>query len=157
MRKGFKTLMKQTDIGLPPCALIACASQKQAHEAKARDLYTSTLFRLNLEYAVARGAEPIYILSAKYGLLALDTVVAPYDVTLNTMPAQAVKAWAVRVRGQLETQCDVAQTHFIILAGQKYRKYLTPYLSSYEVPMAGLAIGQQLQFLKRQLAAMGQT
>jgi len=35
-------------------ALIACASQKLSHKARAGDLYTSTLFRRNLEYATLR-------------------------------------------------------------------------------------------------------
>ena len=38
-------------------ALIACASQKLSHRAKARDLYTSTLFRLNLREGLPIGKQ----------------------------------------------------------------------------------------------------
>lgn len=139
------------------CALIACASQKLPYPAQARDLYTSTLFRLNLEYAIARRVDAIHILSAKHGLLDLDTVIEPYDMTLNVMSAKDVQAWAERVYQQLLERYDCQPTHFIVLAGQKYRKYLVPHLASYEVPMQGLAIGQQLQFLKQQIAEMYRT
>lgn len=64
------------------------------------------------------------------------------------MPAAAVRAWAERVRGQLAARYDLARDHFIFLAGEKYRRYLAPHLASYEVPMEGLRIGEQLQFLK---------
>ncbi|KKL51374.1 hypothetical protein LCGC14_2296130 [marine sediment metagenome] len=73
------------------------------------------------------------------------------------MPAQAVRAWADRVHEQLQTCCDLRRDHFILLAGQNYRKYLTPYLTSYEVPMEGLRIGSQLQFLNRRIAELSQT
>ncbi len=37
--------------------------------------------------------------------------------------------------------------HRPFLAGLKCRKFLVPQLASYEVPMQGLVIGRQLQFL----------
>ncbi len=48
--------------------------------------------------------------------------------------------------------CELNRDHFIILAGQKYRQYLLSHLKSYDIPMEGLRIGKQLQYLKRQLA-----
>jgi len=135
-------------------ALIACASQKLPHRAKARDLYSSTLFQLNLQYAICRQVDRIEILSAKYGLLDPDTEIEPYNVTLNSMSAADVKRWAEEVLVQLDDCYDLQSGHFIILAGMKYRKHLIPYMTSYEVPMEGLPIGKQLQFLKTQIAGL---
>lgn len=129
--------------------LISCASKKRAGKAKAEALYISPLFEKSLTYARSLKADKIFILSAKYGLLDLDTEIEPYDLTLNEMPARDVKAWAQRVFKQIAAQADPAQDHFIFLAGAKYRKYLMPMLASSEAPLARLSIGKQLQFLSR--------
>ena len=52
--------------------LISCVSKKLAHAARARDIYVSPLFRLNLAYAESLKPDAIYVLSAKHGLLALE-------------------------------------------------------------------------------------
>ena len=61
--------------------LISCVSKKLPHPASAQDLYVSPLFRLNLQYARKLQPDAIYILSAKHGLLDLDTEVEPYDLS----------------------------------------------------------------------------
>jgi cytoplasmic iron level regulating protein YaaA (DUF328/UPF0246 family) len=129
--------------------LISCASQKRSSRSKAKDLYISALFKKNLAYARRLNPDTIYILSAKYGLLDLDTEIEPYNLTLNTMSAGNIRNWAERVLQQLREVVDVRQDHFIFLAGIKYRKYLIPHLVSYEIPMEGLTIGKQLQALSR--------
>jgi len=132
--------------------LISCVSKKLGKEAKARDLYVSTLFKLNLQYAESLDPDFIFILSAKYGLLSLDETVAPYDWSLNDMRASERKAWANNVIKQLNEVLNIKEAHFVFLAGQKYRQYLIPPLSFYEIPLQGLRIGEQLQHLKRQVA-----
>lgn len=132
--------------------LISCVSKKLPYRAKARDLYTSPLFRMNLKYAQQFSPQKIFVLSAKHGLVHLDEEIDPYDVTLNEMSASERKEWAARVVSQLRENADLENDHFVILAGQKYRQYLLPYLRSYEVPLEGLKIGQQLQFLKEKAA-----
>jgi hypothetical protein len=133
--------------------LISCVSKKLLHPAKAQDLYTSPLFRLNLEYARKLKPDAIYILSAKHGLLALNSEIAPYDTTLNKLPSRQVQAWAHQVLRQLEEHENLSEDHFVLLAGQKYRKFLVPMLASYEVPMEGLTIGRQLRFLSERAHA----
>ena len=39
---------------------------------------------------------------------------------------------------------------FTFLAGEKYRKFLIPELSNVKIPMKGLKIGKQLQWLTKQ-------
>ncbi len=128
--------------------LISCVSQKQARKAKVRNLYTSTLFKLNLKYAEKLRPNKIYVLSAKYGLLSLNDEIAPYNQTLNEMTTAEVKAWAAEVLRQLRRVSEIENTTYIFLAGNRYRKYLLPALEDYDIPLKGLRIGEQLSKLK---------
>jgi cytoplasmic iron level regulating protein YaaA (DUF328/UPF0246 family) len=129
--------------------LISCVSLKQLYRSKAKDLYISALFKKNLAYARRLNPDAIYILSAKYGLLDLETEIDPYNQTLNTMSAEENRSWAEKVLQQLSRMADLNQDHFIFLAGEKYRKNLLPHLTSYEIPMEGLTFGRQLQALSK--------
>ena len=79
---------------------ISCVSKKLDKKAKAEDLYISPLFKMNLIYAKSLSPSKIFILSAKYGLLNLEDIISPYDLTLNTMKITEVKSWAEKVRKQ---------------------------------------------------------
>jgi hypothetical protein len=128
--------------------LISCASKKLPGKAKARDLYSSSLFKLNLKYAQSLNPDKIFILSAKYGLLSIDEEIEPYNQTLNTMPDEGIKQWASRVIEQLISVSDLEKDEFTFLAGEKYRKYLIPKIKNYKIPLKGLGIGRQLKYLK---------
>lgn len=128
-------------------ALLSCVSLKRSYRTQAKDLYISPLFLKSLQYARQLNPDAIYILSAKYGLLDLNTEVEPYNVTLLTMSTSEVRTWAEKVLNQLSACSDLKIDHFIFLAGLKYRKYLTPHISSYEIPLEGMPIGKQLHFL----------
>jgi len=140
------------DNSMNTIVLISCVSKKLPHKARAKDLYISPLFRMNLKYAQQFSPQKVFILSAKYGLVQLDEEIELYDVTLNKMTARDRKNWAGEVIFQLQEHSDLGNDHFVILAGQKYRQYLLPRLKFYEVPLAGLPIGIQLQFLREKTA-----
>ena len=108
----------------------------------------STLFKLNIKYANSLSPDEIYILSAKYGLLALEDEIEPYEQTLNNMRTTEIKEWANRVLQQLKLVTSLEETELIFLAGDKYRKYLLPHIKNATVPLEGLRIGEQLQRLK---------
>ncbi len=127
--------------------LISCVSKKQPVRCRAREMYISPLFTKYLDYARNLAPEAIFILSAKYGLIGLDDVIEPYDLTLNVMPAPEIKQWANAVLHQLAGTADLLNDCFVLLAGVKYRKYLVPHLRHVEVPFKGLAIGRQLHEL----------
>ena len=131
--------------------LISCASKKLGVPSKARDLYISTSFKFNLAYAESLKPDAIFILSAKHGLLPMDQIVAPYDETLNGKGTAEIKEWAERVLAQLRRVANLQNDEFIILAGRPYRRFIMPRLRRVKVPLARLAIGMQLQFLKRAL------
>lgn len=131
--------------------LIACVKKKLACAAPAKDLYVSTLFRFT--YAYAQSFEPVamYVLSAKYGLVPVDERIEPYELTLNNMRTEEIRAWAARVLTQLRKVSDLRRDHFVILAGDKYRKFLVSEMRSFAIPLEGLPFGKQLGHLKRLL------
>jgi cytoplasmic iron level regulating protein YaaA (DUF328/UPF0246 family) len=134
-------------------ALVACVSKKNSSPMAARDLYISDWFRKASAYVV-RVADKWYILSAKYGLVAPETVIEPYDETLNKMEAAARRAWARRVTEDLRRILQPGD-HVVILAGSRYRQDLIGPIRqmgcTIEVPMKGLRIGEQLRWLKQRV------
>jgi len=70
--------------------IIGCGGAKLDHAAPARDLYTGQAFRLNLAAALALvdGDDGrVAILSAKHGIVQLDEIIEPYDVTVGDAEA----------------------------------------------------------------------
>lgn len=132
--------------------LLSCARKKLSTVAQAQDLYASPLFRLSLAYAKELKPDAIFILSAKYGLLRPEEIVAWYDETLNAMTSAGVRTWAVGVLSDLSRIVDLNRNEFVLLAGERYRRFIEPELRHVRVPLRGLAIGKQLQFLKRALS-----
>ncbi|MEM5472911.1 DUF6884 domain-containing protein [Hoeflea sp. AS60] len=129
--------------------LVCCVAGKKAGLHRAADLYTSAWFIKARRLVEATGA-PWFILSAEHGLLAPDKTIGPYDKTLNTMPTAERRAWAERVQLQMDAELPEAD-EIIVLAGNRYREYLMPYLRVHfptvTVPMEGLTIGRQLNWM----------
>ena len=130
--------------------LVSCVARKRHHVTSAKNLYQSPLFKLARSRVEREGA-PWYILSAKHGLVHPDTEIGPYDETLNRMGVGKRRDWATRVTIQMdETLPNAAEV--VLFAGKRYREFLVEYLrrrfDSVRVPMEGLRIGQQLQWLK---------
>lgn len=132
--------------------LVACASSKLSKSAPAKDLYISALFSKSRDWA-AQNCDRWYILSAKHGLLNPNQVIEPYNVTLNTMAARLRREWSDKVFQSILAVIHPDDT-IIFLAGQKYREHLEQNLQAkgytVQVPMLGMGIGKQLQWLTRQ-------
>jgi hypothetical protein len=127
--------------------LISCSSKKLPYKAKAKEIYISPLFKLNMKYALSLKPDKIFILSAKYGLLDLEQEIEPYDLTLNNLKKEEINSWANKVLDNLKEE-DLNNDEFIFLAGEKYRRFLIPKIENYKIPLKGLGIGKQLKFLK---------
>jgi cytoplasmic iron level regulating protein YaaA (DUF328/UPF0246 family) len=115
----------------------------------AKDLYVSPLFRSCLRYAQTLKPDGIFILSAKYGLVTLEQLLEPYNETLNTKRDNESRHWAQTVLQRLRLYIDLERDSVIFLAGERYRRHLIDHIKHYEIPLSGLSIGRQLQFLKR--------
>jgi hypothetical protein len=136
--------------GMTKVALVSCVKGKRRSSSAARDLYTSPFFQGLRGYAEGT-ADRWYILSAEHGLLCPDQVIAPYERTLNKMPKHERVAWAERVQLRL-IEVLPAEAEVIILAGQRYRENLVPFLRArgyrVVVPLKGLTFVRQIQRLK---------
>jgi hypothetical protein len=133
--------------------LVSCSAGKEAKSMPAEELYNSDLFKKQMEYAkkLANSAD-IFIISAKYHLVPLRKVIAPYNLTLKEMPANEREKWAEVVLKQLKDEgYNLDKDKFVILAGNAYRQYLEPHMKNVEVPFEGLRIGQQKKALLQKL------
>lgn len=133
-------------------ALISCTKSKTSYPAPARVLYSeSDLFRKALAY-VEPNVDEVFVLSAKYGLVALDQPLEPYEQTLKTMSTSERRAWAERVLGQIRQRFGSSLTGLVFEfhTGVEYRQHLAPLLAhagaTCTCPVEGLAIGERLSF-----------
>lgn len=143
-------------------AIIACSASKLDKAAPARDLYTGALFKASL--AVAEDmADRVVILSAKHGVLELDAVVEPYDVSLASMDKTQKLIWGDMVaRALLKVlgikdrtnikECEAVGSRVLCLAPGSYVKCIGHLYGKgkWSMPLEGLGIGHQ----KQRLAAM---
>lgn len=129
--------------------LVSCVKSKLPHAAPARALYTSTWFRKTRDIVEASGAR-WFVLSSRYGLVAPDARIAPYDYTLNTLGVAERRAWAKKVLENLLPEI-AGQRRIVMFAGNRYREFLIEPLRRHgimvEVPMANLRRGEQLAWL----------
>jgi len=128
--------------------LISCVGKKKSHKTKAKDLYQSAWFKHAWNYASSLNPDKTFILSAEYGLLDTEKEIHPYEKTLNRMKIADVKKWAESVLASLVKVADLNLDDFVFLAGSRYRRFIVPKIKNYNVPMEGLGIGKQLQYLK---------
>jgi hypothetical protein len=133
--------------------LISCVGKKRPSAVEARDLYDSPLFT-KLRKFVEKHCDYWFILSAKHGLVEPTQVIEPYEESLNTKSPRERDEWAKRVWSGLRQRLK-PDDHVTILAGEKYRENLVPRVIEYgcqvNVPMEGLGIGRQLQWLSRHI------
>jgi len=117
--------------------------------APARDLYCSAWFTKARAYVEA-AKSPWYILSAKYGLVSSEEWIDPYELTLAEMKIAERRAWAEQVWRDLEPLLGT-RGRVVLLAGKRYREFLVARIEKrgvrVEVPLEGLGIGRQLQWL----------
>lgn len=123
--------------------LISCVKSKRRYRAPAKDLYDSTLFRAQRAYA-EKVADKWFILSAKYGLLAPETEIEPYEETLKGASVKRKRDWSHAIFAELE-RVTARNDVITITAGEDYCRYLVPLLTQRgnEVrrPVKGLAMG----------------
>jgi hypothetical protein len=84
-------------------------------------------------------------------------VTAPYNETLSDFSADQRRKWARQVLKKLEGVLS-DNDEVLIIAGQRYREYLIEPLrcrvESIHIPMKGMGIGEQLQFLNEQIGQL---
>ena len=115
--------------------LIGCVKTKAPEPRPARELYTSPLFLARREYAESTGL-PWFIVSARYGLVAPDAIIEPYDATLAGLDRLGRQTWAHGVRELLEQELPPERTGTHVLElhlGAQYRRPLERQLWRYQL------------------------
>jgi len=127
--------------------LIACCSRKLQYAAPAHRLYCSTLFCWSRRW-IERHCDSWGILSAKYGLVLPETLIAPYDKTLSRMTLEERDAWYYSTRLQIDQAFP--ESSFIVMAGALYKQVLDGL--NYTDPLNGLGLGKRLAWLRKELS-----
>lgn len=123
---------------------IACGKEKQNHPCKAEDLYIGAYFRKTLLYAKSLKPDKIYILSAKYGCVEPDAIIAPYEKTMADYSEHEKRNWAKNVYAQLiEKGCNF-EDKAVFLCGNNYRKYIQRLFKNNVVPFKNIGIIAQM-------------
>lgn len=132
--------------------LVACAKTKRPGLLPAAEKYASPLFVKSLAAARAECAQ-VFILSAKHGLLAIDTMVADYDQALAELPKHTRAIWAAGVRDGLRARFGGKPVEFRAWAGKLYVSAVRCSTHGQEwtvaEPLKGLQVGQRLQTLNQ--------
>lgn len=119
--------------------VIPCGGAKRDHAAPAHDLYVGQMFRHTLASAlaiaaadVAAGVGParVLILSARHGLVTLDTVLAPYEQRIDQPGAITVDELADQA---LALGIDWGQDEVYTLLPTAYRQLLDQALRRHDV------------------------
>jgi hypothetical protein len=137
--------------------LVSCGRQKRAEPSRARDLYTSTLFKLAREYC-ERTCVRWYILSAEHGLLPPEVLVDPYNRTLLTMSKQQRHDWGRKVVEQYWIQRLAYRLRDCVVevhAGFYYVQALRWSGLEFVEPLKGLQIGERLAWYAGRLRPAG--
>jgi len=131
--------------------LLSCSATKLEKAAPARDLYASPLFKKSLDYAERHctSDDDIAILSAKHYLVPLNTVIKPYDITLNDMSREQRKMWANTTFIKILERYDMQKDKFVFLAGEAYTEFLLPKFKYKVNLLEGKKIGERMQWLDK--------
>lgn len=135
--------------------LVGCVAAKLDRPAPARDLYTSTLFRLRRRYAEQHAPDRWAILSALHGLVGPDQELRPYNWRLADYRPRDRWSWSFRAFDAVVDRFGrPGSLRLEIHAGEEYWRDLAHYLrqdgAEVEIPTRGMAIGRQLQWYKAQ-------
>ena len=112
-------------------------------------MYISPLFRKARAFAEV-ACDRWFVISAKYGLVAPEAPIEPYDETLKGRSLSERTVWAERVLNRLRDHVE-PNSMIIVLGGSSYSVPLVELLEAeYAVvatPMGRLSIGERLQWL----------
>lgn len=114
---------------------ISCGAKKCEYTCQAQEMYKGCLFKELLRYAKIRAMvtnAEIYILSAKYGILDLTTIIEPYNKTINK---QNVAQYSKLVISQCKKRnLYHTKKHVVFACGTKYYKPIESCFTNTEDP-----------------------
>ena len=133
--------------------IIGCGKSKKSTAMTAENIYTSTLFSLSRKYAQLN-SDRWFIVSAKHGLIAPDTVIEPYEQLLTGSLAPI----AAKIQKQIR-DCDsfpIAES-IQVIAGRKYVDALRLTSVSEKIccPVEGMPLFRRMAWLSKENKIVG--
>lgn len=127
-------------------AFIQCVQQKRPGSHQAWELYTSAYFRRSFQLAslLVGDRSRIFVLSAKYGILALDDVVESYNISLHDLSSEQQGRWRDGIRKFVDKEVIGRKMTPVLICGDLYSRTL-PGINV--LPKSD--IGFQVQFMVR--------
>lgn len=125
--------------------IIPCGARKRGSPAAAKELYTGPYYRACLRYARSLTSDDqIFILSGKYGLLALDDPVEPYEMSIHDAQAVTLPTLQQQVRRRRLSGPVVA------VGGRRYTALCRALFADCQTPLDGVGgMGHQLRWMKQ--------
>jgi hypothetical protein len=157
-------------------ALIGCGAKKVDRRARARELYTGSLFRFAVAWA-SQHCDRAFVVSAMHGLVDLDTELDPYNRKIADLGGVADRdAWGERTIDELARKVAGVAIAPVLLLGEEYARHLRYPLNRRTAswrelagvharggavwtpaaePLRGLQIGERLSWFKRAQSSSG--
>jgi len=133
--------------------LISCSKSKLATEALARELYTGHLFQKAVAWAEHHRYR-WFIISALHGLVTPDQTLQPYNFTIKELRKPERESWAYRAISCQLSKYAPSGSHAFLIMPEPYRRHIQTTLRergiTYENPVEGMGIGQQMKWLTNQ-------
>ena len=138
--------------------LISCSATKdeksKTEPMEAKDIYQGQLFQKSYRYAELKYKDhPVFILSAKYGLLEPNEKIPYYNQYLGDFNKEQIQQWGDMVINGLDNK-NISRTlpDYIGLAGKKYIDPIQPSIKHWILPLEGRGgIGYQLGWLTNEI------
>ena len=134
--------------------LVSCVELKANTPCSAKEHYRSQWFRMAKRH-VERSGQPWFVLSAHYGLLHPDDIVAPYNMRIDWLAHREYVRWGKKVIEDLKARFGSLEGKTAcVFAGHKYMQTLRDPAErsglNFVRPLTGLRIGQQLAWFSAQ-------
>ena len=130
--------------------IVPCGSTKLTKPATAKHLYQGNYFKLNLKWALSVApADSVFILSAKHGFVALNTVIDPYDTKMGS--AGSIKPSVI---AEQAAALGLNNRQLYALGGQLYINALRSAGLKVCAPFEGLGMGWQRHLAKKNMGRL---
>lgn len=141
--------------------LVGCGKRKSPSPCRADELYRGSLFRKRIEYA-KRSGWPYFIVSAKHGLVAPQTPIAPYDLTVAELGTLDLFAWSLGVVQALVSQLSepfdrrrfLVELHMGSDYAEPIRSLLPAVGINCDWPVRGMSQGEQMHWYTESTTAL---
>ena len=141
-----------------PIVFVGCGVTKMKKPCKAKYMYVGNYVQTCLAYGQTFTCqENIFILSANYGVVALEDKIEPYNKTLNKMSNEEKEQWKNKVISQCNYLGISSNTQIIFICGKNYHQLLSGYFNNITLPLPEKRILIQQNFMNGQIREYNKT